>query len=141
MRGFTLLELMIAMAITAVLASIAWPGYQGVMHRALRVDARLALLRIQAQQERHYLSHNAYAVSLTAPPSVGGLGLASISESGNYTLAIETSPDAQAFLATARATGRQTNDEHCMWLSLNETGLRRASSGVTGSGDPHRCWG
>ena len=66
MRGFTLIELVIAMAIVAVLAAVALPTYQGVRHRAQRTDARLALLWIQYQQERHYAANNAYAEALSA---------------------------------------------------------------------------
>ena len=54
MRGFTLLELLVAVTIVGVLSVMALPGYQGVRHRTQRTDARLALLWIQYQQERHY---------------------------------------------------------------------------------------
>ena len=65
MRGFTLVELMVSLAIVGVLSAAALPTYQGVVHRSQRTDARLALLWIQYQQERHYAVNNTYADSLT----------------------------------------------------------------------------
>jgi type IV pilus assembly protein PilE len=141
MRGFTLIELVVAMAIVAVLAAAALPTYQGVRHRSQRTDARLALLWVQYQQERHYAAHNVYADALT---ELTGPGMASRSAAGDYDLAVTLTNGGQGYVATAlaHASGRQARDNDCRWLSVNELGQRRSAtdSGVWTDTDPHRCW-
>lgn len=61
--GFTLIELMIAVAVAAILASIAYPTYQNTVQRSRRFEAKLALLDLATRQERYYTTNNAYANS------------------------------------------------------------------------------
>jgi type IV pilus assembly protein PilE len=143
--GFSLLELMIALAIIGLLAGIALPGFQSAVLRSQRVEARLALLHIQYLQERHYAEHHQYSGSLTAPTLQNGLSSQNHSDSGNYSLDVVTSNDGEHYVATALAalSGRQAGDRNCQALSIDETGQRRsaAASGVWSSSDVHRCWG
>ena len=136
MRGFTLLELLVAISIVGVLSVLALPGYQAVRHRAQRTDARLALLWIQYQQERHYATHNVYATDPT--------DLMERSSAGDYDIAVALSNDGQGYVATAHAhaNGRQAGDRPCHWFSINESGRRRAgtAAGVWSDDDPNRCW-
>jgi type IV pilus assembly protein PilE len=145
MRGFTLIELMIVLAIMGILASIAWPGYQNVVHRTRRVDARLALLRIQYLQERHYAIHNRYAASLTDTSANSGLGTSNRSDAGDYALTLNVGLDGQHYVTTAQAAaaGRQLRDQACQWLSIDDTSQRRAAdiSGTWTVNDPNQCWG
>jgi type IV pilus assembly protein PilE len=144
MRGFSLIELLVAMAITGILAALALPGYTHAVHRALRQDARLALLRIQHRQESHFANHLAYAPQLGDgdPP---GLALAARSEGGHYLLELQTAADGMAYTAVARAdpAGRQAQDRHCNQLDIDETGRRRSAdaAGNWRDDDPWRCWG
>jgi type IV pilus assembly protein PilE len=143
MRGFSLIELLITMAIVGILAAIALPGYSQVMNRAMRQDARLALLRVQQQQELYFATHLNYATLLGPDPS--GLGLSGHSDNHQYLLELRTSADRMTYTVTANAdsTGRQATDLHCARLMLDETGRRRSASNVGGwrDDDPHRCWG
>jgi type IV pilus assembly protein PilE len=136
MRGFTLIELLVTLAIVAVLAAITLPGYRGVVHKAQRTEARLALLWIQFQQERHYAAHNIYAAALT--------DLAGRSNSDDYDLAVTLTNEGQGYVATAEATatGRQANDRPCHWFSIDESGQRSSATaaGVWTVDDANRCW-
>jgi type IV pilus assembly protein PilE len=136
MRGFTLLELLVAITIVGVLSVMALPGYQGVRHRTQRTDARLALLWIQYQQERHYAAHNTYAAALS--------DLVERSSAGDYDIGLTINDDGQGYVATAHAHagGRQAGDRPCRWFSINESGLRRAATaaGIWSDDDPNRCW-
>ncbi|MDP9933163.1 type IV pilin protein [Variovorax paradoxus] len=61
-RGFTLLELMIVVAIVGILASIAYPAYQDSVLKGRRAEARTALLELMQQQERYMTQRGTYLV-------------------------------------------------------------------------------
>jgi type IV pilus assembly protein PilE len=124
--GFSLLELVVALAIVAILASLALPGYRAQQLRARRTEAISALMQIAALQERHYLQHRTYTLALEAVPPAG-LGLRASSENGRYAIAI-TAADAAGFSATATAVGSQAGDSRCAAFTINETGARTATS-------------
>lgn len=140
-RGFTLLELLVTLAIIALLAALAWPGYGAILHRAQRNDAHLALLAIQHAQERHYQRFNAYTASLTLPLASGGLALKDRSGSGSYALSVSTSDDGQHYGATAQVLpqGRQGSDHACETFMIDETG-RRAAMDADGRDSTATCW-
>ncbi len=144
MRGFSLIELLVTMAIAGLLAALALPGYSHVITRALRQDARLALLRIQYRQESFFVSHLAYSPRLGDgdPP---GLAISARSDSGHYLLELGTSADGMAYTAVARVdpAGRQSTDLQCTQLAIDQTGRRRSAdaAGNWRDDDPYRCWG
>lgn len=61
-RGFTLIELMIVVAIVGILASIAYPAYQDSVLKGRRAEARTALLELMQQQERYMTQRGTYLV-------------------------------------------------------------------------------
>ena len=65
-KGMTLIELMIAVAVVGILATIAYPSYQNQVRRSNRADAITALTAMANAQERSYLANNMYATN-TAP--------------------------------------------------------------------------
>lgn len=141
MRGFSLIELLVALVIVGVLAALALPGYSQIISRGLRQDARLALLRIQHGQERFFTQHLSYADQL----GDDGLQMSSDSDRGYYQLQIQSSAEGTGYTALARvdASGRQSSDQHCMQFSIDQTGRRRSAdaSGNWRDDDPWRCWG
>ena len=126
MRGMTLIELVIVVAIIALLATIAIPSYRQFLLRSHRAEAKSALLNLAAAQEKFYLQNNTYTEELAdAPPA--GLGLTATTVNGHYTVAI-TDGDEDSFAATATAAGGQAQDSHCASFTINQAGTRTATS-------------
>lgn len=125
-RGMTLIELVVVVAIIALLASIAVPSYRQYVLRSNRAEAKAALLTVAAAQEKFYLQNNTYTDELTVAPP-GGLGLVDTTENGLYTIAVDDA-DVEGFTATATATGSQTQDADCATFSIDQTGARTATS-------------
>jgi type IV pilus assembly protein PilE len=137
-RGFTLIEMMIVMVVVAVLASIAIPSYRNYIIRSTRTEAKTALLRIQAAEEKFYLQNSFYTTDLAAAPPAG-LGIGALTENGNYNLEIELDPDLedQGFIATAApaAGSGQERDGECASFTLTHDNVRDAApAGVA------KCW-
>lgn len=135
--GFTLIEVIVAMAIVAILAMIAIPAYQEHVQRAHRVDATAALLRIQNQQEKYYLDNNSYTDQLSE------LGITS-TKNGYYTLALTDATEAELVAgyvatATATSTGPQHADTECRTFSINANGVKTAKD-ADGNDNTGACW-
>lgn len=136
-RGVTLFELLVVLALVAVIAALALPAYRQHVMRINRAEAMTALLQLQSTQEFHYLRHNTYAASVTAAPPAG-LGLPPASASNRYALSVALAADGQSFIATATPSpgGGQQSDLACLAFSIDARG-RRA---VSGSASPEQCW-
>ena len=135
MRGMTLIELMVVLAIVAILSTIAVGSYRRYVLRANRTDATAALLRIQVAEEKFFLQNNTYTTQVT----VAVLGITSPTPNGFYTLAVTGDPNstnniATSFQATATATGTQTLDTSCATLTINDQGQRNSTPSAT------ECW-
>jgi len=140
--GFTILEILTALVVVAVLAAIAIPSWRNHQLRVQRADAIAALIAVQEQQDGYFGRNARYAdgAQLTAPKP-GGLGLAGHSKQGFFEIELRRSADGLGYLATARAAAnkRQTDDSRCVTFTLDQNGLRRAvdSAGTDRSAD---CW-
>lgn len=136
--GFTLLELLIAVGIVGVLASLTLPSMSLVLHKARRAEARAALLAIQHAQERYYLDHLRYADEV--PPHAGSAG-SPAGGVGDYQFRIETSRDGQHYLASATVSpqGRQRTDRLCREFQVDALGQQRAFD-ASGRPTADRCW-
>ncbi|MEW6982136.1 type IV pilin protein [Colwelliaceae bacterium 6471] len=128
--GFTLIELMIAVAIVGILAAVAYPSYVDFVKRSNRAEAQSELLRIANLQEQYYMDHRTYTSDMTQ------LGLGAdpyIPEQGNYS--IDTSAiaaDGSTYTLTATAINAQASDTTCAKFNVNELGTKSATSA--------NCW-
>jgi type IV pilus assembly protein PilE len=124
----TLIELLVVVAIVAILATVATANYRSQALRSNRAEGKSALLRVQAAQEKYYLSKHEYASDLD------DLNLPAITERRLYNIALRVEDDGDAYTATATATGSQVADDECPVFSIDETGQRTPALGAS------RCW-
>lgn len=127
-HGFTLLEVLVAMAITAVLVSLAWTAYVGHIARARRAAARTVLMETAQFMERQYASRSTYAFATTpatlpdrlqsSPPGAG-------TGAAQYLITV-TAADALSYQLTATPV---QGDPDCGNLTLTHTGERGRSAG------------
>jgi type IV pilus assembly protein PilE len=136
LRGFTLFELVIAVAIAAILATLAVTSYSHYVFRTRRADAKHMLTSIAHSEERWYATYNRY----TADPSKLGYADPFISPHGYYEMALAvTGADAQAYVVTAMPIGSQAEDV-CGHLTIDNAG-NKAPSRVDASANANgNCW-
>ncbi|WP_153109276.1 type IV pilin protein [Propionivibrio limicola] len=118
-RGFTLIELMIVVAIVGILASIAYPSYQEYVRRGHRADAQAYLMDVAQRQQQYFTDNRSYAgdvatLNAAAPSSI----------TPYYTIAIVTGATPPSFSVTATAIGTQLADGN---LSIDNTGAKTPS--------------
>lgn len=120
-RGFTLVELLVALAALGVLAAIALPAFLEQLARARRTDVQAALLEDAAYMQHYYAAHNAYAdtpapqLPFTSTPRLG---------TASYAIAVSVPPaDPTSFVLTATRTGAMASDA-CGDFSVDNLGRR-----------------
>lgn len=139
--GFTLIELMIAVAIVAILAAIAYPSYRDHVLKTKRAEGKALINRIAAEQERYFTSRNRYTANVTAARP-NGLGLASAnSERGCYAAQVVINNGGMGYNITAvpqssTQCGDQAADTKCGTLGMDNLGNKSASGTLGVSG----CW-
>lgn len=146
--GFSLLELMITVAVLGIISSIAYPSYMKQVQKSKRTSAKVELMRIAQLQESYYVQNLSYAKALSGNAAAGGLGFASgdvFSEGGDYKMILEplkangdsdaactgtsaTSCIAYRISATPVSGKSQAHDGSCTGLRLTNTGAKSAKS-------------
>jgi len=140
--GFTLIELMIVVAIVAILSAIAYPSYERYVIKTKRSVAQSALLQVADRQQQFFMDNKQFAADLTnlgfpANPYV-------LNDDGASTVASDTQAVYSVSLSNVTATtwtataaplqGQLSRDSYCGSLSLTQAGAK----GKTGSSD--KCW-
>lgn len=135
-RGFTLLEILIVVAILGILVSIALPAYNQSVLRSNRAEGKSELMQVAADQERYFSSFNTYiddALPLNTPTVADR---DRTTQNGFYVISVGAGASGigSSFVATATPQGDQA-DDICTTLTITNTGVRGATGGTV-----DECW-
>lgn len=144
-HGFTLIELMIGVAIIGILAGIAYPSYMKQVEKSNRSDAKVALNDAAQRLQRCFTAHGKYNTAdgvcavVDSLKSAGGIE----STEGFYRVRFAANADVAAatylLTATPIAGRRQANDNDCARFTLNQLGVRQAFR-TDNSVNTDNCW-
>lgn len=161
MNGFSLIEVVVTVAIIGILATIAYPSYTRFVAETRRSDATIALTQLAAQQEKFFTQCGGYADTIGAAqgcPAVQGgpggviaantveLNPGGTTRDGYYNIVITPAPAgtiANSFLLTAApvATSSQfaADNLKCATITITNTGAKGAS-GTDNGPNGGKCW-
>jgi type IV pilus assembly protein PilE len=147
-HGMSLIELVIAMVIVAIMASIAIPSYNNYVLKSHRTEAKAALLDMASMEERYFSTQNVYSLLTT---DLGYVGAWPVTVGSGYyqlqtpvlvpavppTAAIPGGTPA-TFSITALPVGNQVNDTACATFTITSTGAKSATG--TDANPNVDCW-
>lgn len=133
-RGFTLIEVMITVAIVGILVAVALPNYTNYVMRSKRSDAKTALLADAQFLERNFGESNDYCNANTGVAVVLPNSVSPANGSVAYTVAVACATT-NSFTLTATPTGSMLGDV-CGDLTLTHLGRK----GVSGTASIENCW-
>ncbi len=134
MRGFTLIEVMIVVAIVGILSAIALPSYSEYIRRGHRAEARAGLLQGQQWLERAATATGTYPLSASFPAALKTV------PGNRYDISL-ASADGRTYTLTATPKGAQTGDR-CGSYTITQAGVRGANGKLESeSGYDKNCWG
>ncbi|MGD8909736.1 MAG: type IV pilin protein [Chromatiales bacterium] len=158
-KGFTLVELMITLAVLSILVTIGYPLYNVQLQKSRRIDARGTLSKLAMVQERYYAMFGNYATT-TAQLNFGPDGVedgvndifaynevinsVDYDQDGvadHYSFALNTDGDAttEDYIFTARAADVQLADTDCVTFTIDQLG-RKTAEDDAGNDESERCW-
>jgi len=134
-NGFTLMELMITVAVIGILAAVAYPSYTSYILRSNRSEAKVGLVQAAQTLERCYTRSNAYNdASCDIYTNSLAAGKSIITPNQRYKITGVVT--AAAYVLTATALGPQLKDTKCGNFTLDELN----APNVSGSASAAECW-
>lgn len=131
--GFTLIELMVVVAIIGVLAAVGYPAYNKYQYKGKFFDAKAKMVDLVDKEERYYARFGTYTNEILA---ASGLNTTNTSGEGSYTFEI-SGADEKGYLITAEIT--PTADVECHTMTLTSVGIKTAKD-QSGAVTTDKCW-
>ena len=129
--GFTLIELMITVAIVGILSAIAYPSYQQHVMKSRRGEAKACVLEMAQFMERFYTTNRTYAGAVLPAPQC------TLDLQAFYAFALPAGTlTATTYTIDATPIGAQVNDVRCDVLSLDQAGRKT----ISGTSTVAECW-
>lgn len=126
-RGFSLIELMIALAIMGILVAVAMPSYQSYVRKGRRADAQQFMLNLAQLNQRYFLDNRSFTNTVSTLATTP----TSVSSYYTITITVDAGPPA-TFSIAAAPTGGQASDS-CGTLTITSANVKSSSSGSN-------CW-
>lgn len=139
--GFTLIELMITVAILGILTALTYPSYQSYVQKTLRTEAKTALMQAAQDLERCFTLNTSYSLDLNNDGTADSPAPCNVANSftapgGNYTIAVNPRTRTTYTLTASPVSGKPTaSDTKCTSFVLDSTGNKTA----TGT-ELSKCW-
>lgn len=138
LKGFTLVELIVVVAVMVILATIAYPLYTQQVMKSRRTEARVALNEIALAEQRYFTVNGRYATAAQLGAAYTD-ALAKMTDTDNNGVpdyyAVALASDAGTFSVTATAIGLQTQDTGCTSFTLDQLGVKTATGSTA-----DKCW-
>lgn len=127
MKGFSLLELLILLAISGIICAFAYPTYRASIIKSNRIEAQMTLQELAGRMEQWYDEHDTYeSILLDQHPIVR------LVKSDHYHFSIQ-SATLESYILLATPIGKQGQDDKlCQSLSLEHSGIKRITEGPRG---------
>ncbi len=121
LQAYTLIELLVSLAIVAILSAIAYPNYQDYVFKSRRNDAKAALMQLAVAEEKFYNQHLHYSSDISSTTGLNQQSM--LSANGFYqlsaTIKIYSADQIDSFILTAKAIAEQTNDVDCSSFTID----------------------
>ena len=143
-RGFSLLELMIALAVAGTIFFVALPAWRSTLLKSYRMAGKGVLLDVLARQEQYLVDNHRYsrslpALGLPADYYIDAQARQVAAARAIYRVELQLDPETDAFIGVrAVPQNRQRGDRRCMTLAISRVGVRSVSGSHAST--PHRCW-
>jgi len=136
--GFTLIEILVVMAILGLLAAIAIPSYQQAIRKSNRADAQISMSRLATLQERYFFQNNNYTGDFADLISGAVSGDPVASDEGHYSITLAATGGGTGWNMIATPVGDQLNDNECISITLNSLGVKAGTDSLGAASA--ECW-
>jgi type IV pilus assembly protein PilE len=130
-RGFTLIEVMIVVAIIGILAAIAFPSYQEYIARGKRAEARSELVKADGWLERYYTEFNRYSDTSGNANAAFNARFGNVPSSGTANYIFSIQPTSASFTLTLAPLGSMSNDACGSYRKTHVTSISYTGTGTS----------
>ena len=141
-KGFSLIELLLVLSISTVIACMAYPSYQHYIIRAHRIDGQSALFDLANRLELYYSIQNTYQTATINTGKTTDILASNTSPEHWYILSITHATDSAFTLQATPTNAQAIGDKRCQSLTLNNLGIKGIAAGPSGEplGPAMACW-